>query len=187
MQIFSGRISSTGFSSGDRFVIGDWLVSPLGKFTNIMWAKPDGTRVLLSPSREHADYVSRLYNFEEVIIVGIEVERSRKGISVVAGEVSINLEWGVSITIPFWRPLWFIRSIEYFFARIVFGTRTFGRTKDGRREWYSVRSVSRILMAQGEIDGSSLGSKVSFETGACFGFSDPPSMPTSVRLKSYIE
>ena len=58
LEIFAGRITSTGFSSGDRIVIGDWHDSPIGSFTNIMWAKPDGTRVLLSPSEEHAKYVS---------------------------------------------------------------------------------------------------------------------------------
>ncbi len=58
MDIFEGRISSSGFASGDRIVIGDWKKSPLGSFTNVMWAKPDGTRVLLSPSQKHADYVS---------------------------------------------------------------------------------------------------------------------------------
>lgn len=187
LQIFSGRISSTGFSSGDRFVIGDWLDSPLGSFTNVMWAKPDDRRVLLSPSREHADYVNELYNFEEVRVVEIEVKRSRRGMSIDAGEVSINLGWGSPISIPFWRPLWFIASVEYFFGRMVFGTRTFGRTKNGRREWYSVRSISRIIRAEGEIDGSRLGEKVSFEPGSCFGFSNPPYKPSTVVLKSYIE
>ncbi|GIS41883.1 MAG: hypothetical protein Ct9H90mP14_3390 [Methanobacteriota archaeon] len=52
MDIFEGRISSSGFASGDRIVIGDWKKSPLGAFTNVMGAQnPDGTRVLLSPVR----------------------------------------------------------------------------------------------------------------------------------------
>ena len=57
LEIFAGRITSTGFSSGDRIVIGDWRDSPIGSFTNIMWAKPDGTRVLLSPSKEHLSLI----------------------------------------------------------------------------------------------------------------------------------
>ena len=48
MYIFEGRISSSGFASGDRIVIGDWEHSPLGSFTNVMWAKPDGTRVYVT-------------------------------------------------------------------------------------------------------------------------------------------
>ena len=80
MEIFTGRITSTGFSSGDRIVIGDWHDSPIGSFTNIMWAKPDGTRVLLSPSEKHAKYVSDLYNFESVEITDIVVDRTHRGI-----------------------------------------------------------------------------------------------------------
>ena len=36
LEIFAGRITSTGFSSGDRIVIGDWKDSPIGSFSNIM-------------------------------------------------------------------------------------------------------------------------------------------------------
>ena len=85
MDKFDGRISSSGFESGDRIVIGDWLNSPLGTFTNVMWAQPDGKRVLLSPSEEHAEYVSQLYNFEEVNVVEVNVKRHRRGIDVTAG------------------------------------------------------------------------------------------------------
>ena len=84
MDFFEGRISSSGFSSGDRIVIGDRKESPLGSFTNVMWAKPDGTRVLLTPTQEHADYVSSLYNFEEVHIVPIEVKHLTRGIDIIA-------------------------------------------------------------------------------------------------------
>jgi len=75
MDVFVGRITSTGFSTGDRFVIGDWGESPLGSFTNVMWAKPNGSRFLLSPSEKHAEYVSKLYNFEDVEVTEITVER----------------------------------------------------------------------------------------------------------------
>jgi hypothetical protein len=78
MDIFSGRITSSGFSSGDRIVIGDWKYSPFGSFTNIMWAKSDGVRVLLSPNKNLAEYVSSLYSFEEVKITPIEVNRGEK-------------------------------------------------------------------------------------------------------------
>ena len=77
MDIFRGRITSTGFSTGPGIVIGDWSESKLGNFTNIMWGKPDGTRVLLSPSAKHAEYVSRIYTFEEVRIVDFEVKRGK--------------------------------------------------------------------------------------------------------------
>lgn len=187
MDVFVGRITSTGFSSGDRIVIGDWKKSHLGSFTNLMWAKEDGTRVLLSPSRKHAEFVSGLYNFDEVMIVDVEVERGRGVVSVSAGDLSVKISWGVAFPLPLWRPLWFIASIEAFFGRLVFGTRTHGETRDGRREWYSVRSISRVIKAEAYIDGRSLGGKARFQTKAGFGFSEPPSIPASVYLKTYIE
>tara|TARA_B100000886_G_scaffold226993_1_gene158232 strand:- start:466 stop:1038 length:573 start_codon:yes stop_codon:yes gene_type:complete len=187
LEIFAGRITSTGFSSGDRIVIGDWHDSPIGSFTNIMWAKPDGARVLLSPSEEHAKYVSELYNFESVEVTDIAVNRTRRGISIEGGGLSVDISWGIALPIPIWRPLWFIATIEAFFARVLFGTKTHGRTKNNRREWYSIRSISRVLNAEASFDGHELGGSESFATNACFGFSEPPSMPASVSLKSYIE
>jgi len=187
MDVFVGRITSTGFSSGDRIVIGDWKESPLGGFTNIMWAKHDGTRVLLSPSKKHADYVSGLYSFEEVRITEIDVLRSKGEVSVKGGGLSVRISWGSAVPLPFWRPLWFVASVEAVLGRAIFGTKTYGRTRDDRRGWYSVRSISRVLEAEGDINGKKLGQKERFHTTACFGFSEPPPMPTSVTLKSYIQ
>ena len=57
MDVFKGRITSSGFESGDRIVVGAWKESPFGEFTDIMWAKKDGTRKLIAPTKEVADYV----------------------------------------------------------------------------------------------------------------------------------
>ncbi len=187
MDVFVGRITSTGFSTGDRVVIGDWGESPLGGFTNVMWAKPNGSRVLLSPSEKHAEYVSKLYNFEDIEVTEITVERGKRDVSIEAGGLSIRIVWGVPFPIPFWRPLWFIASFEALFGWMLFGTRTHGITKNGRREWYSVRSLSRVLKAEASFEGVDLGERREFGIDACFGFSEPPSMPASVTLKSYIE
>jgi len=187
MDVFVGRITSTGFTSGDRIVIGDWEESPLGSFTNVMWARPDGSRILISPSEVHAAYVSELYNFEEVEVTEISVERNRRGVTIGGSGLAVSISWGLPFPLPFWRPLWFIASIEALFGRILFGTKTHGVTENGRREWYSVRSVSRILRAEASFEGNDLGEKMEFETNACFGFSEPPSTPSSVTLKSYIE
>ena len=92
-EIFKGRVISSGFATGDMVVIGDWKDSPHGPFTNLMWAKPDGTRVLIAPSRELGDFVSSLYSFEEVIVSRMEIERSDKSIDVSCdlGRVSMEL------------------------------------------------------------------------------------------------
>ena len=187
MDIFDGRISSCGFSSGNRIVVGDWKKSPLGPFTNVMWAKPDGTRVLLSPSEEHADYVSALYNFEEVHVVPIDVNRQRRGIDIVADSLNVSFEWKRGIGIPFSRPKWIISTIEQWVASAVFGTKTHGLTCNGLREWYCIYNLSSINHAEASYDGEDLGVVSKFEVDACFGFSEPPKKPSSVRLRSMIE
>jgi len=141
----------------------------------------------LSPSEEHARYVSALYNFESVKITDIVVDRTNRGISIEGGGLSVDISWGIALPIPIWRPLWFIATIEAFFAKVIFGTKTHGRTKNNRREWYSIRSISRVLRAEASFDGNELGGSENFAINACFGFSEPPSMPASVSLKSYIE
>ena len=60
-----------------------------------MWAKPDGSRVLLSPSQIHADYVSELYNFEEVEVTDISVERKGREVSIEGGGLSVRIAWGL--------------------------------------------------------------------------------------------
>ena len=100
MDVFSGRISSSGFSSGDRIVIGDWEDSPLGSFTNIMLARADGSRILISPSKKHAEHVSKLYNFEDVRILDLEVTRDKKSIRIEGTGLSVMMSWGVALAIP---------------------------------------------------------------------------------------
>jgi len=187
MHKFEGRISSSAFSSGDIVVIGDWEKSPLGTFTNIMWMKPSGKRILLSPSKKHADYVSNLYQFEEVITVPIEVKREKFRIEISAGTLDVSMVWKKGWRIPINRPRWFISTIEQFVAKLFFGTRTYGRTNNGLREWYCIRRLSKIVDSVASENGITFGQKAVIETKACFGFTNPPKKPTSVELCSIIE
>ncbi|MDP6869929.1 MAG: hypothetical protein QGI21_04075 [Candidatus Poseidoniaceae archaeon] len=187
MDVFEGRISSSGFESGDRFVIGDWHSSPLGPFANVLWAKPDGTRILISGTKKNADYVSSLYNFEEVIITEIFVERLPKGIQIKAGPLEIEMHWNYGLIIPFSRPRWFISTVELFFAKILFGTKTYGITSNNLKEWYCINRIAKIHTASAKCNGIDLNNMTNFETNACFGFSEPPKKPTSVMVRSIIE
>jgi len=56
--IFDGRILGASFASGDRIVAGRWHASPFGPFADVMWCRPDGTRVLLAPSETVAAFVA---------------------------------------------------------------------------------------------------------------------------------
>lgn len=167
-------------------VIGDWHNSPLGEFTNVMLAKSDGTRILFAPSKEHAEYVSSLYSFEDVRVIPINVERGIEKIRVKTDELVVNMEWKRGITLPFNRPKWFIARIENLFAGILFGTKTYGKTNNGRKEWYCVKGISKILCATAELGGESLGEMSDFQINACFGFSEPPRKPSSILVTSMI-
>ncbi|MBK70792.1 MAG: hypothetical protein CMB53_05310 [Euryarchaeota archaeon] len=184
---FRGMIFSSSFGRGDRIVIGNWEESPLGKFTNVMWADPSGKRTLLSPSEKHSEYVSSLYTFEEIRITPIDVKISGKSISVQADDLSVTMHWGYTIPIPIPRPLWFISSVENFFARILFGTKTHGMANNGNEEWYSVRGISWLKSASAKVSGKDLGIMSRRLDSACFGFSEPPIRPAAVTLSSIIQ
>ncbi len=187
MDIFEGRISSCGFSSGDRFVIGDWQKSPYGAFTNIMWAKSDGTRILIAQKQNIAEYVSSIYNFEEIIIEEFIIERKVKGIKIQAGLLEIEMNWNTGIIIPFRRPKWFIATVELFFAKLFFGTKTYGKTKNNLKEWYCINRICKINKAKAIYNNVDLDKMTDFNTNTCFGFSEPPKKPTSVIVRSVIE
>ena len=186
-EVFRGRIFSSSFERGDRVVIGAWDDSPLGGFTNIMWADPNGNRTLFSPSEKHAEYVSSLYSFEEIRIVPVDVKIEGKSISVKADDFSVYMSWGFRFPLPFPRPLWFISSVENFFAKTLFGTRTHGIANNGSEEWYSIRSISWLKGASAIVSGDNLGAMSSRTESSCFGFSEPPRRPAAVSLSSIIE
>ncbi len=185
-EVFKGRVISSGFLTGDMVVIGDWDNSPHGHFTNLMWAKPDGTRVLIAPSQELADFVSSLYSFEEVMVSRLEIKRTDKSIEVSCDLGRVYMEWGITLPLPFYRPRWFIASFEAPFARLLFGTKTHGITMNGRKEWYHVRGLSRMKSVELNLDGRSSNQMTGMAPSACFGFSNPPRMPLSVRVDSHI-
>ena len=188
MEIFEGRITSCGFDSGDRIVIGIWDESPFGSFSDIMWAKPNGEKILNAPNKKIGDYINSLYDFDEIKIDEINIEKSHKQITFNTSDIECRFEWGVEI--PFLiknRPLWFVSTVEYFFGWLIFRTKTHGRTKNGRREWYVVDKISRLKNAEAKISGNKLGKYTNFYPKANFGFSDPPSMPASVQVRSHIE
>ncbi len=72
-----GTISSAGFADGNRFVVGCWAESPLGPMADVMWGTPDGARVLLAPSAEIAEFVTAIYDFDEVRIGPLDVQLRR--------------------------------------------------------------------------------------------------------------
>ena len=186
MDVFNGRITSSGFESGDRIVVGAWKESPFGEFTDIMWAKPDGERVLIAPSQEVADYVDAMYSFDQIIIEDITIHHEGSSLSVECKAMQLEFAWDRGFPIPFKRSLFFIATVELFFAKLFFGTRTHGVTKNHRKEWYAIDRVSKITKADAIISGQSAGRISPMKEPCRFGFSEAPKKPSSCEVRTHI-
>lgn len=198
---FDGWIAGAAFASGDRFVVGRWPRSPFGSFADVMWARPDGERLLLAPDDRVLGFIGRHYAFEELRRSPVEVEISPRRIRVSASPVDLDLELeppGTLSRLLALRPrrLRTVRpwiAIEDQLARPLVarligggtGIRARGRTRAGSREWYAIHAF-RLATARAAIAGVDLGEAVS--APACgFGFSEFPPMPAAVRVTSLIE
>ena len=186
LDIFKGRITSSEFESGDRIVVGAWKESPFGEFTDIMWAKPDGTRVLIAPNQEIADYVTAMYSFDEVLLEDIATTGEGRNQKVMSNTMELDFIWNRGLPIPFKRSLLFISTVELFFAKLFFGTRTYGVTKNNRKEWYAIDRVSKIKSATAQISGKDAGKFTHMNEPCKFGFSEAPKKPSSCEVRTHI-
>jgi uncharacterized membrane protein len=186
MDVFKGRITSSGFESGDRIVVGAWNESPFGEFADIMWAKKDGSRILIAPTKEVADYVDAMYSFDEILIQDIEVIQLERSLSVACDSMKLDFEWNRGWPIPFKRSLFFIATVELLFARIFFGTQTHGVTKNQRKEWYAIDRVSKLTKASATIGGTNVGDLRPLSEPCKFGFSEAPKKPSSCEVRTHI-
>lgn len=186
LDIFKGRITSSAFESGDRIVVGAWNDSIFGEFTDIMWAKKDGTRVLIAPTQEIADYVTAMYSFDDVILEEVTTSLTERSIKVNCNTMELEFSWNRGFSIPFKRSLLFIQTVELFFARMLFSTRTFGITNDNRKEWYAIDRVSHIKSATAKINGKNTGKFKSMTEPCKFGFSEAPKKPSSCLVRTHI-
>src|SRR4051794_30100896 len=91
---FTGSIAGVGSASGVRVVVGRWVHSPLGTFTDVMLAEPDGTRVLLAPDDAVADFVSATYHFDRVEIGPVRVDQAGAAWHVLAPGLDLTFRTG---------------------------------------------------------------------------------------------
>lgn len=187
-DVFSGRITSSSFSTGDVIVVGYWKKSPFGEFCDIMWSKPDGTNVLIAPTTEVANYVSEMYDFDEIITTDIEARIIEKNITINTNLMQLDFDMGSGVSHPlFMRPLWFVATIEYFVGKIIFGTKTHGTANNGKEEWYVVDRYDGIKQGRAIVDGIDLGDSCKRTRSAKFGFSEAPIRPASVKVRTFIK
>ena len=182
IETLRGSITSVGFDSGHRFVIGDWRCSRIGPFADIMWALPNGRRVLLGDAAVAA-YIVSVYPFDEVRDQAVTAERNGRSYTVRSHGLKLDMKIGLATLRPPPRPRWITATVENWCARKLIGVRTYGTSPTGVVEWYRTRSARRVVAASVSLDGVDLGSLASLDRPLGFGFTDPPRQPSHVRLR----
>ena len=178
-----GTITSAGFASGDRFVVGHWRASPLGPMTDVMWARPDGERVLLAPDAAVAGFVASLYRFDRVEVVPLSARLVDGTLDLAAGDLALLLRAGRRWALPVRRPALVTRLIEAPVARALLGVRTYGVTVNGVRQYYGAESYRAVVAGRAQLGGRDLGPLAPVRPALGFGFSEPPPRPSMVALR----
>ena len=182
VETLVGTITSLGFVGGHRFVVGDWASSPVGAFSDVMWARPSGDRVLLAPERA-AEFVTSVYPFDDVRCCVVTVASDSRGVAVDAGGLALRVVLG-RVAAPFpRRPRWVTATVENWVARLLLGVRTYGVSPTGVTEWYRTRSLRFVESAYGSLEGRDLGALCAVERPVGFGFTDPPRRPARTSLR----
>ena len=182
IETLVGSITSVGFESGQRFVVGHWSESPIGAFADIMWARPDGSRVLLAAEKA-VDFVTSVYPFDEARAQAVFTAVEARRMTVRAGGLQLSLELG-RFVVPFPpRPRLITGTVENFCANALLGVRTHGISPTGVCEWYRTRSLRWVTAASASLKDKDLGSMGTVRRPLGFGFTDPPRRPCQVVLR----
>ncbi|WP_456788263.1 hypothetical protein [Cellulomonas sp. P5_C5] len=195
---FDGHIAGFGTTEGTRIVVGRWLTSPLGSFTDVMVERADGLRVLLAPRDDVADLVAGTYAFDavHVVPVGLRADEGRRRWRLRAGPLTADLSIGSRTTVgrllavvPRHRaaaPL--VATVTDPFARLLLdGVRTRGTAGQGRREWYVADDQHAITAVRALWGSADLGALAPVAPAVRFGFSSVPAAPSVTRVRTVIE
>ncbi len=177
-------------------VVGRWEESPLGTFADVMLAEPDGTRVLLAPSQEVAEFVSSTYRFDRVEIGPVSVLDRADGQHVIAPGLDLTLVAGSRLPLG-----WLLRLVPRRLATapawarltdpvarvLLRGVRTRGTAGNGRREYYGATDLHRISGLSGSWAGTDLGSLAPVSPDPAFGFGSTPRRPSVTALVTTVE
>lgn len=175
-----------GFSSGNRVVVGNWEQSPIGPFSDVMWAEPDGWRTLFVPNDAVGSFITAIYEFDTVHVVsdlsGVQGPRRLQ-----VGWSEARLELAIGRPVPFPpRNAWMARTIERPLARLAMGVDTHGVSPTGVEESYRARRLRRVNGGWGVAAAHDLGSLGPPRPDCRFGFSEPPPFPSMTELTTYL-
>ena len=195
MDRFRGFIAGIGTASGTRLVVGHWLESPFGPFTDVMAENASGSRMLLAPTPDIAEYVGGTYRFDAVDVGDVEARLTPHQLLVSAGPLRLNAELGgrtvlgqllerIPVALAE-HPRW-LGAINPVAGILVPGVRTAGSAGGGRREYYGVRSIRAVTGAHASWDGRDLGGLTPIDPPVRFGFSSVPPKPQIVAVTTSI-
>jgi hypothetical protein len=185
--VMAGVIASAGFASGDRVVVGHWRQSPVGPFTDVMWATPDGLRVLYTPTDRVQRFVTSVYTFDRSEVVAVRAEGDGRDLRVEVADRRLWLRARRGVPLPMRRPRWFTRWVEGPVARAVMGVHTYGVSPTGVREWYQADVWRPVRAAGASVAGRDLGHWGRVEPATGFGFSEPPRRASMVELHTCLQ
>ena len=179
-----GWIGSTGFATGHRVVVGHWTDSPVGPITDVMWGRPDGTRVLLAPNERAARFITAVYSFDDVEVGPVEGLVATDGaLHVRTRSMLLRLRpRRLAVPLPGDLPPWVWTRIGAPIARALLGVEVHGTSPTGVEEWYRARSWAPLRSARGTLDGRDLGAMRPLDPPLGVGFSEPPRRPSLVRV-----
>ncbi|MEV5239108.1 hypothetical protein AB0K89_08340 [Streptomyces cinnamoneus] len=187
---FDGWIAGLGTASGTRVVLGHWLRSPFGAFSDVMVELPGGVRMLFAPNRRTADFIAATYSFDQVVVVPVSVDPAAATWTVTAGPLTLWFAVGrrtalgrVLRLVPApvaTRPAWAVCVSPV--ARLMLGVPVSGGTGRGRREFYGVRDLHSVVAAGATWEGEDLGPLARVEPPVRFGFASVPAAPSLVRV-----
>lgn len=193
---FAGAIAGVGSTSGVRVVVGRWERSPLGAFADVMLAEPGGTRVLLAPSVEVADFVSSTYRFDRVEIGPVTVSADQASWAVQAPGLDLAFTLGSRAplgqllrlvpdrlaTAPAWA-----RITDLLARTLLRGVRTRGTAGNDRREYYGATDLHRVTGLTGTWRAEDLGAIAPVAPEAGFGFGSTPRTPSVTSIVTTVD
>ncbi|MEU5592903.1 hypothetical protein [Streptomyces sp. NPDC020298] len=184
-----------GTASGTRIVLGTWLRSPFGPFSDVMLERADGTRLLLAPTRRTADFISGTYAFDTVRVVPVGVRAAGGSWTVTAGSLDLRFTTGrrgllglLLCAVPgvlARRPAWCALT-DRAARTLLSGVRTRGSAGAGRRESYGARDLRPIRALSAVFEGQDLGAVAPVEPPVRFGFSSVPRKPAMTRVTTTV-
>lgn len=193
---FHGRIAGVGSASGVRVVVGWWRRTPLGSFADAMVEQPDGHRVLVAPTEQVADLISRTYVFDEVRIEPVRVTTSPGWWEVRSASLDLDLTLGSRsllgralrlLPAPIARSTVFARAADPVARLVLRGVRTVGVAQEGRREFYSAGDIHVVVAIRGAWEGRPLGGLAPVDPPCRFGFSSTPRAPSVTDVVTTID